>query len=341
MATLYQKVFTGEIPPLIIKEDTPTNKTFVKVTDLTSVPYKEISILKWRDIAKLHIPANAKISSCEFELKLEYLQMDFWVPSVNVVPSTSLPLYSPVDTDAQTQTKTIELRTKFNRDSGHAIEMRLLRCYDPNYTLNTATPDTYNSVDSSYDPNVGYPIQELLYHQRLPGFFDLMPYLIKNGNLIFTDIRQELKMQLIPNLTGRGSDKDCVIITGGYTGSVTYEEIQAKYKIEATISKPQNISTTPIKILEANPDRFSFYICNNSTNDIYFSFGNNAPSLALKLTLKPEKMLIYEHGQIYIDGQKQDTTHDGRVRLGTPVWARATADNSPISIEELSFVEIE
>ena len=332
---LYQKVFTGEIPPLIIKEDTPTNKTFVRVSDLSSVAYKEISILRWRDIAKLHIPANAKISSCEFEFKLEYLQIDFWVPSVRVVPSQDLPLYSPVDTDAQTQTKTVELRNKYNRDSGHALEIRLLRCYDPNYQLNRQTPDNY-SENTSFDPNLQYPISELLYHNRLPGFYDLMAYLIKNGNLIFADIRQELKLQIIPNL----GDKDSIVITGGYTGSVIYEEIEIKYKVETTTSITQNLSTLPTKILEANSNRFSFYICNNSENQVYFSFGTNSPSLALKLTLEPNKMLIYEHGQIYIDGIVQNLIFDGRARMGTPLWARATANNSPVSVEELSFVEV-
>lgn len=340
MANLYQKVFTGEIQPLIIKEDTPTNKTFVRVSDLSSVAYKEISILRWRDIAKLHIPPNAKLSSCEFEFKLEYLQMDFWIPSLNVVPSANLPLYSPADTNAQTQAKTVELRTRFNRDSGHAIEMRLLRFYDPSYQLNTATPDSYNPIDSSYDPNLNYPITELLYHQKIPGFFDLMPYLIKNGNLIFTDIRQELKLQFIPNLSGRGSDKDCVVITGGYTGSVTYEEAEKSYEIQTTVSRTQNLNTTPIKLLEPNPNRFGFYLSNNSPNDVYFHLGNNAPSLALKLTLKPDQTLIYEHDQVYINGVKQDFTNDNRARLGTAIWARASAENSPISIEELSFVEV-
>lgn len=328
---LYQKTFTGEIPPLIITTDTPDNDTMVVTNTLEPITYKELSIIKWRDIAKKHLPYNADINSVEFEFKLEYLHIDYELPSLTPVPSSKIPVQTVQDTNVTVQVKVAELKQNYNVYNGYGKEIRLIRHYDYDYTLNNNNPDNYSN-DLTIDPTLKYPIMEILYNNRLPGFLDLIPYLLKNGNLTFADIKQELRLQIISNL----GNKDTIAITGGYSGSVTYE--LKKPKIETTTSRTENLTTLPVKILDANQDRYGFYICNNSQNDIYFSFGNNAPSLALKLTLKPDEMLVYEHGQIYVDGTVQNTTLDNRVKLGTPIWARASVDNSVISIEELSFI---
>lgn len=339
MGNLYQKVFTGEIPPILIKSNTPANKQYTQV--LTAVEpetttYKELSILKWRDIAKLHLPANASMNSAEFEFKLEYLEIDFVIPDIKVVPSDALPRYSPADTDAETLAKTADLRNKYDRRTGHAIEIQLLRHYDPNYKLNNSPIDTYNT-NTNLDSDLEYPVNELLYNNRIPGFRDLMPYLIKNGNLIFSSIQHELMLRVIPNLGNR----DRILVVGGYTGSVTYEEISPRYEIQATISRPQTIGISPTKILNFNPSRFSFYLSNNADQNIYFSFSSGSPNFNLKLTLKPKKTLIYEHGELFIDGTKQDFRIDNRIKMGCPLWAWASIEDCQISIEELSYVEVE
>lgn len=325
---LYQKVFTGEIPPLLITENTATNKPFT-LPDNTQSSYKEVPLIKWRDIAKKHLPRNGDIESAEYEFKLEYLHIDYLLPSLTPVPSSKIPTQSVQDTNVTVQNKVIDMKTKFNVLSGHGKEIRLIRSYDPNYEL-TATGDNFNN-SLSYDITLDYPISEILYNNRISGFLDLMPYLIKNGNLTFADVQQQLSLLILTNL----GSKDSIVISGGYSGTVTYE--LKKRVLTVTKSETVSIGTTAIEVLPFNPDRVGFYLTNNSLNEIYFNFGLS-PNMQLVLTLKPKQMLIYENQILTIDGIKQDLEVDKRYTLGLPLWCRANTNGNQVSIEELSLV---
>lgn len=316
---LFQKQFTGEIPPLLINKNTSDNKQ-------GTVEYKELAILKWRDIAKLHLPNDADINSAEYDLRLEYFEIDYFLPSLTSVPSSALPIAKTRETITESQARTLDFKNKYNRNNNHANEIRLIRKYDPNYKLKL---DNFNNSIPSHDINMGYPISELLYNNKASGFLDLMPYLTKSNTVVFGDIRQQIDLQIIPNL----GDDSSIIVRGGYSGTVTYS---LKSELIVTKSTTETITTTPVEVLSLNINRKAFYLSNNGTNDLYFNFGSN-PNPNLRLTLKPLSTLVYENGRLFIDGIEQNLSLDSRYKLGLPLWIRSASGTSDVSIEELSL----
>lgn len=323
---LFQKSFTGEIPPLLINKDTANNLDGQTITEQL-LQYKELSIVKWRDIARLHLPSDADVSSAEYDLRLEYFEIDYNLPSLTPVPSSQLPLVKLRESITESQARTLDFKNKYNRHSGHGVEIRLIRKYDPSYKLNL---DNFNNSIPSHDINVGYPIAELLYNNKVTGFLDLMVYLTKSNTVIFGDIRQQIDLQIIPNL----GDQDSILVRGGYSGSVVYK---LKSNLVITKSNTETATSTPLEILPLNPNRKAFYLSNNGANDIYFNFGAIA-NLNLKLNLKPKATLIYEDGRLFIEGTEQNLTLDSRYKLGLSLWVRSASGVSELSIEELSVI---
>jgi hypothetical protein len=318
MGILYNKVFTGEIKPVIV-----TANTSSIYSDL-----QEVSLIAWRDIALKHLPSNANLSTVECELKLEYLHFDYLIPSRTVVPSTAIPDMTRRESNLQKQVKTLEFKNKYNNNGNYAFEFRLLKHYDSTYTLGT----TGYENEIQYNAELNYPIADLIYNNRLPGFIDLIPYLIKNGTLIFADIKQELKLQILPKLSG----DDLIICGGGYSGSITFELLPETF----TITKSQIYTltgTTPQFILDANSKRFGFYLCNNGSSDIYYNFGTFPGTNAAKLILKSGQTLIYENKTLSIDNSEIDPG-DKRFILNSGLWVRnSVAGNTQVSIEEISY----
>ncbi|MGL6137180.1 MAG: hypothetical protein ACRC2M_07800 [Planktothrix sp.] len=325
---LYNKVFTGEIPPVVI------NNNSVSVNTPTMPPGEvlqglEIQLIKWRDIALKHLPSNAKLSTVETELKLEYLHFDYSIPSRVVVPSDDIPVMGRRDTLLQKQVKTLEFKSLYNRTGNHAFEFRLLKMYDSTYTLDSLTPFT-NQIN--YNIGLDFPVGDLLYNNRLPSYMDLMPYLIKNGTLIFADIKQELRIQIIP----KPELNDILIFGGGYSGSVTYELLP----INTSVSKSEFIplvGIVPTQILETNTDRYGFYLSNNGENNVYYSFGNFGGNS--KLILKPNDTLVYEDKKLSINNLAINPG-DNRYNMGLPLWVRSSTPLgiNQVSIEEISYV---
>ncbi|SKB13334.1 hypothetical protein PL11201_490069 [Planktothrix sp. PCC 11201] len=322
---LYNKVFTGEIPPVVINDISPFSVS-------GSIEFNEVPLIRWRDIVLKHLPSNVNLSTVECELKLEYLHCDYLIPSRVVVPNTAIPIYGRRETDNEKVVKTLEFKNKYNRNGNYAFEFRLLKMYDSLYTLNSLTPYT-NQIP--YNAELDYPIADLLYNNRLPGFIDLLPYLIKNGTLIFADIKQELKIQIIPKV----STNDLLIFGGGYSGSVTYGLLPPS--VEVTKSETITLTgTTPNMVLENNPDRYGFYLCNNSVNNVYYNFGSQPDNVnSSKLILKTGETLIYEDNKLILNNSPIDPG-DNRFMLGSPLWVRSsvTTGFNQVSIEEISYV---
>lgn len=317
---LYNKVFTGELPPLVANKNT---------SSLGAGDNQELALIKWRDIAFKHLPNNADLGTVEFELKLEYLHFDYLIPSRIVVPSSAIPNMDRRESTLQKQIKTLEFKNKYNRTGNYAFEVRLLKMYDSQYTLQSSN---YSNL-IGYNSDLAYPISELIYNNRVPGFMDLMPYLIKNGTLIFADIKQELRIQVLPKL----SDEDLMIFGGGYSGSVTYGLLSPSTEV----SKTELITLTgifPTMVLNNNPNRYGFYLCNNSVNNVYYNFGSEPSVGSAKLTLKPNDTLIYEDKKLTLNNLEINPG-DNRFMLGSQLWVRssvATGTNQ-VSIEEISY----
>jgi hypothetical protein len=320
---LYNKVFTGEIPPVIINQYTASLAE-------NNIQFNEVPLIKWRDIALKHLPSNAKLSTVECELKLEYLHVDYLIPSRVVVPSSAIPNMERRESVLNKQVKTLEFKNKYNANTNYAFEVRLIRQYDPNYTLGGQLSYS-NSLN--YPVSIGYPIAELIYNNRLPGFMDLIPYLIKNGTLIFADIKQELKVQILPKL----SVNDVLIFGGGYSGSVTFELLEPSLAI--TKSEVVTLTgITPSMILGNNSNRYGFYLCNNSTVNVYYNFGDQPSANSGKLILKPSETLILEDKKLTLNNSTIDPG-DNRFMLGSKLWVRSsvTSGINQVSIEEISY----
>jgi hypothetical protein len=320
---LYNKVFTGEIPPVIVNEATVALQS-------NTIQFNEVSLIKWRDIALKHLPSNAKLSTVECEFKLEYLHCDYLIPSRVVVPSSAIPDMARRDSNLQKQVKTLEFKNKYNATTEYAFELRLIKHYDPNYVLGGQL-SYFNSLN--YPVSIGYPIAELIYNNRLPGFIDLIPYLIKNGSLIFADIKHQLKIQILPKL----ETNDILIFGGGYSGSVTYELLDPSVQV----TKSETVTLTgiaPIEVLSNNPNRYGFYLCNNSVNNVYYNFGSEPSSTSAKLILKSGDTLIYEDKRLTLNNSGIDPG-DNRFMLGSSLWVRSsvTSGVNQVSIEEISY----
>jgi hypothetical protein len=325
---VYNKLFTGEIPPVVINKNTVSvnNPSVPQGSVLQGI---EVGLIKWRDIVRKHLPSNVNLATVECELKLEYLHVDYLIPSRVVVPSSAIPEMARRDSNLTKQVKTLEFKNKYNRNGNYAFEFRLLKMYDSNYTLNSTTPYT-NQI--AYNAELDYPIADLIYNNRLPGFMDLIPYLIKNGTLIFADVKQELRVQILPKL----SDGDLMIFGGGYSGSVTYELLDPS----VIVSKSEFITLTdlaPIEILTTNTNRYGFYLHNNSLVNVYYNFGDRPTINSARLILKPGETLIYEDNKLTLNNNVINPG-DNRYLLGTSLWVRSSVVGSnQISIEEITY----
>jgi hypothetical protein len=318
MGILYNKQFTGEIKPVTITQNTPSQY----------IDLQEISLIAWRDIVLKHLPSNANLSTVESELRLEYLHFDYLIPSRTVVPSSAIPVYGRRESDNEKVIKTLEFKNKYNHNLGYAFEFRLLKFYDIDYVINT----TGYQNDIPYNEDLGYPIADMIYNNRLPGFIDLVPYLIKNGSAVYGDIKQELVLQVFPKL----STGDLIVVGGGYSGSVTFE--LSPNELVVTKSKMITINNNYSFILPFNPKRVSFYLCNSGNSDIIYNFGNYPGDNAAKLILKPGSTLVYENETLLIDNATINTG-DKRPIFNSQLWVKNTiVGNTQVSIEELSIV---
>lgn len=323
---MFQIPFTGETNKVIINKNIGVQTVTTNLEPVTTYTFNRASILSWREIALKHLPVDADIDTAMFELKCEYLHFDYLIPSRVVVPSSAIPESNDLkDTDLIRQTRAIEFKNKFNRDTGHAFEFRLIEYYDPDYKLG----DIYQNTNTYWDSLLDYPVADLIYNNRLPGFINLMPYLIKDGMIFFGDIKKQLMLEILPVLQG----DDIICVSCGYTGSVTYE----KKRLEVVLSKSQAIEITsvPTQVLNTNNKRYGFYLTNNGSKNIYYSFGFIAGS-SPKLILKPEETLIYEDKKLYLNNNEIETG-DIRFNLGLPLWVRTISGSGVVSIEELSF----
>lgn len=166
----------------------------------------------------------------------------------------------------------------------------------------------------------GYPINEYLYNGGLPGSLDLMPYLIKNGNLIFNDLDHII--YLFTDITKLGSS-DVILINSGYSGTAYFKERVRKIIHDQSLSI--NPSTVTTQLLPETPKRALIYLTNNTNKKLYFSFTNNVTLQSPYIN--PGGNLVWEHGEIVnLDGntgllQK----YDKRSIFGLPLFVKAEA----------------
>jgi hypothetical protein len=164
-----------------------------------------------------------------------------------------------------------------------------------------------------------YPINEYLYNGGVPGFLDLMPYLIKNGNLIFNGLDQTIYIST--DICKLNNAADIILVNGGYSGTAYFKE--RVRKIIKDITPVINATNTVTQVLPETPKRALIYLTNNTTKKLYFSF-SNAVTLQSPY-INPGGNLVWEHGEIVnLDG---DTgllqKYDKRSIFGLPLFVRS------------------
>jgi hypothetical protein len=355
--------FLGEVDPLLISGGfTPRNTHNARewiggvmfdprISLINNIPFSEIDL---------------KTLTCSF--KVEYLHMDYNLPSLDQIPQSELELLSNRrDSTVAKQVKTANFKRKYNPLTNYAVEINLFRSNHPSYGLNGIYGTDYSkwrtiikrknynnedvlllfpaedraslffsnndvrfSLDNSWQvwggyanltgsTNLeGYPINEYLYNGGLPGFLDLMPYLIKNGNLIFSDLDHII--YLFTDITKLGNN-DLILINGGYSGTAYFKE--RVRKIIKDITPVINATNTVTQVLPETPKRALIYLTNNTTKKLYFSF-SNAVTLQSPY-INPGGNLVWEHGEVVnLDG---DTgllqKYDKRSIFGLPLFVKS------------------
>ena len=179
-----------------------------------------------------------------------------------------------------------------------------------------------------------YPINEYLYNGGLPGFLDLMPYLIKNGNLIFNSV--DTTVFVYADIAKLNNRKDLIIVQGGYSGTAYFKERVKKIIHDRSLSiNPPTVTT---QLLPETPKRALIYLTNNTNKKLYFSFTNNVTLQSPYIN--PGGNLVWEHGEIVnLDGntgllQK----YDKRSIFGLPLFVRSeTGSTGTINCEQYVY----
>ncbi|MGL4502740.1 MAG: hypothetical protein ACRC78_03945 [Planktothrix sp.] len=164
-----------------------------------------------------------------------------------------------------------------------------------------------------------YPINEYLYNGGLPGFLDLLPYLIQNGSLIFNGLDHTIFINT--DICKLGSRNNQMIVNGGYSGTAYFKE-RVK-KIIHNLSLAINAPLVVTQLLPETPKRALIYLTNNTNKKLYFSFTDNVT--AQSPYINPLGTLTWEHGDIInLDGNAGHLQHfDKRSIFGLPLYVKS------------------
>lgn len=300
-------------------------------------------------------------------LKIEYLHIDYNLPSLAQIPQSKLEtLSNRRESTVTQQVKTANFKREFNALTNYAVEIRLSRegvsseiygdnsspiynkgavswqkalqiCNYDNELIRRVFPLSINywNYGTPSDDRIGeegngywfgmmstltdYPINEYLYNGGLPGFLDLMPFLIKNGNLIFNGLNQGIYISTdICKLNNRD---DVILVNGGFSGTAFFKE--RKRKIIYDQSPSVNATNAVTQLLPETSKRALIYLTNNTNKKLYFSFTNN---ITLQSPyINPEGTLTWEHGDIInLDGDPGHLQkYDKRADFGLPLFVKS------------------
>lgn len=356
--------FLGEIDPLTLNGSMQAN------TSTDNRDWIRAFLFDPRILLIDNIPFESiDLRSLCASFKIEYLHINYNLPTLTQVPQSQLELLSNKrDSTIAKEAKTTNFKRTYNSLTPYASEITLSRERMSFLYLNSSMPTymipfqgkkfremikgvNFNNDDFlRFFPNtdnlsVGsindyrlrygnwaqmypgesrtledYPINEYLYNGGLPGFLDLIPYLIHNGNLIFNNLDYTIFIE--SDICKTGNRKDKILINGGYSGTCYFKERQRKIIFD--VSNSIFASTSPTQILPGNDKRALIFVTNNTDKKLHFGFSNN-------ITLQSPYLnsggsFVWEHGAIInLDGDMGISKYDKRSIFGLPLWVKSQA----------------
>lgn len=258
---IVSQTFKGIIPPMRI--------------DHINGDGRIVPIIDWAAISEKHTPENAV--NVQYEMTLEYLTVNHYLPTLLKIPSSSYPEYRAADKELQRALKTVEFKRNFSPDKNYAVQFLLWNWY-----LGDWRPVHFD--------------RDLLQNAGMEGRINLIkPYLVTVGDTVFGDKLHKLGLSIAPRYLQEG---DYLEISGGYSGSISYLYREPEVILYPGQSGVEEVSTTTTLLLSANPKRAVLYVGNEGTRRIYWQFGDPYSLYFQAGTspfLDPGQSLTFEH----------------------------------------------
>jgi hypothetical protein len=271
--------FKGVIPPVRI--------------DHTNGDGRIQPIIDWGAIATKHTPAN--VLNPQYELTLEYLTLNYYLPTLLRVPSSSYPEYRAADKELQRALKTVEFKRSFSPDKNYAVQFLLWNSYMRDWR------------DVHFD-------RDQLQNVGMEGRINLIkPYLVTVGDTVFGDKLSKLGISIFPRFLQLG---DYLEISGGYSGSISYLIVEPEINLISGSAGSQKISTTPTLIMWNQSKRASLFLCNAGSERVYWMFTQNSSSLVAGAApfLEPGESLTVEDGELFFSGKNEHLILKNRIK---------------------------
>ncbi len=243
-----------------------------------------VTIVDWQAEADAFPVVNSV--NLRYSFTLEYLNCTYYLPSLNRIPTSNLPITKLAETDTSKQAKMVEFKRKYGTAENFAIQFILWRW------INGDWRKTYSARDT-------------LYYLGLEGYIDLIyPYLRSEQGIIFGSTRHKLGISIAPNFL---KDDDYLEISGGYSGYCSYVLEEGEVELESGNSGSKTVGKDTVILLGSSSRRAALYVCNAGDTRLYFLFNDNYNALVVPRSpfLEPGESLTCEHGKIIYSGGNQ------------------------------------
>jgi len=277
-----------------------------------------VPIIDWGVIATKHTPAN--VFNAQYELTLEYLTLNYYLPTLLRIPSSSYPEYRAADKELQRALKTVEFKRSFSPDKNYAVQFLLWNSYIGGWR------------DVHFD-------RDQLQNAGMEGRINLIkPYLVTSGDTVFGDRLSKLGISIVPRFLEMG---DYLEISGGYSGSVSYLYKEPEVDLISGATGSKEILTNPTWIIGDNHKRASLFLCNAGSKRVYWMFSENSSSLIAGAApfLEPGESLTIEHGELFFSGGNKHLISKNQIKsmCKLPLYGITETGAGKVSYQELRF----
>ncbi len=280
------------------------SQTFKGVIRPTRIDHRNgngqlVPIVDWPEIAYRLSPPSAK--NIKFEFTLEYLSINYYLPTLLRIPGNSYPQFTASDKAIQRGLKLVEFKRSFPPDQNYAVQF-LLWHFWKGTTEGLEHPGFWRQEHFERD---------YLYNSGIENRINLIkPYLVTAGDTVFGDVNYALGISIAPRYLQEG---DYLEITGGYSGSISYLWEEPEIVLSEGSSGSVNIGNTPVRVLPTNQKRAVLYVQNAGSTRCYIRFAKDeygSPLIPIVPEsipfLDPGQSLTYEHGKLFFNGGNKD-----------------------------------
>jgi len=278
-----------------------------------------VPIIDWGAIALKHTPPTA--TNIQFELILEYLTFNYYLPTLLRIPSSSYPEYRAADKELQRALKTVEFKRSFPPEKNYAVQFLL---------WNSDAWGTWRNIHFDRDQ---------LQNAGMEGRINMIkPYLVTAGDTVFGDRGYKLGISIAPRFLVMG---DSIEISGGYSGSISYLYQAPEIDLIEGVCDSSHISPIPTMIMNANPKRASIFLSNAGLSRIYWKFTGNPNSLIARSSpfIEPGESLTVEHGKLFYLGKNEHLINRNNIKYmcKLPFCCITELGSGTVTYQELNF----